>query len=89
MDIQHTLTKNSTILALPAIGQLRVENKTASWRALAERYGVSFSKIDTLRKLTVTDPGAHPWDIDAMPGESPEARAFRRYPIAVHKPGPG
>jgi hypothetical protein len=31
--------------------------------------------------------GSPPWLRDTMPGETPEQRAFRRFPINVHKPG--
>ena len=60
----------------------RMREGGASWRAVGEAFGCS---RETARVM-VNDYGVWPPKRITPPRETPQQRAFRRYPIAAHKP---
>jgi hypothetical protein len=81
MDLQHTDKKSSNLFN-PACIEARLERWIAAGHAaMAEKRAASHER-------DMTWPLGVPL-ADLRLDESAKARAFRRYPINEHKPGPG
>lgn len=64
----------------------KMRDEGSTLKQIAQRFGINQKSVSSI--LGVADYGAAhiPAGFPARPGETPEQRAFRRFPINSHKP---
>jgi hypothetical protein len=65
----------------------RLRSEGWTWRRIAQHFGMCREGARTI--LGVPDKRSKIPEQSAFELETPEQRAFRRFPIIAHKPGPG